>query len=90
MLVALFASYKEDIPYAVTYLNWTLVFEWYVVGSGSKNKHQKGFTCLKESRLLNMATILGAVLNINDMVVGGGGSLNEHKKIILIMNKIFI
>jgi hypothetical protein len=49
-----------------------------VIGCGSKNKHQKGFMCLKESGLLNMIRILRAILNINDL--GEGGSLNKHIK----------
>ena len=34
--------------YSVTFLNWTPVFHWCVVRCGSKNKHYKDGTCLKE------------------------------------------
>ena len=37
---------KVNVPNLVTPLNWTLVFEWYVVGCGSKNGYQKD-TCQK-------------------------------------------
>ena len=36
--------------YLVTFLNWTTIFEWYVVRWGSKNKNHK-HTCLEEIRL---------------------------------------
>ena len=52
------------------------MFEWYVIGCGSKNRYQKDFMCLKESGLLNMIRILGAILNINDAGEGGDHLIN--------------
>ena len=37
---------KIDVPNSVTYFNWTPIFEWYVVGRGSKNKYQNMITIL--------------------------------------------
>ena len=51
--------YKVSMPYWPAYLNWTPMFEWYVVGCGSKNGHHKDM-CLEEIRLRaqNMIIIL--------------------------------
>ena len=38
---------KVDVPNLVTFLSWTLIFEWYVVRVGFKNGYQEN-TCLKE------------------------------------------
>ena len=34
-------KYKACRRYAITILNWTHVFDWCVVGRGTKNKHHK-------------------------------------------------
>ena len=53
---------------------WTLIFEWYVVRSGSKNGHQNGLMCLKEIglRTRNMLIILGSIVNMI------GGDVCDH------------
>ena len=38
---------EADVPNLVTYVNWTLVFECYVLRCGSKNRYEKGTVCLK-------------------------------------------
>jgi hypothetical protein len=54
------------MPNSVPYFYWTLVFEWYVVRCGSKNKYQKNM-CLKEIglRAQNMLLIISSRVNIN-------------------------
>ena len=37
---------KVDMPNMITYLNWTFVYESYLVRCDSKNKYQKDM-CLK-------------------------------------------
>ena len=51
---------KLGIPYYGTYLNCTLIFEWYVAKCGSKNEYQKP-TCLIEIELCvqNMVIMYG-------------------------------
>ena len=76
-------------PYSVTFVIYTLIFQWYVVKCGSKNNHQKGM-CFTEIGLQakNMITILGSIVNTIE------GSLFDHSMSLriftLIMNKIFI
>ena len=55
------------MPNLVTYLNWTLIFEWFVVSFAWKNAHQKDM-CLKEIGLYpsNMLTILVSIVNFID------------------------
>ena len=74
-------------------LSWSLflietaIFEWCVVGCGSKNGYQKNM-CLKEIGLhaQNLLTILGSIINII-----GGLPFNElEESLTLIMNEIFI
>ena len=51
----------------VTYLYRTCIFEWYVVGCGSKNKYQKDVMCLKEIEVraqTMILTILSSIVNI--------------------------
>jgi hypothetical protein len=40
-------KYKVDVSNSVTYLNWTPIFEWYLVWCGSQNGHniQKPIMC---------------------------------------------
>jgi hypothetical protein len=38
---------KVDGPNLVTYINWTLVCEWCVIGCGFRNEHQND-TCSKD------------------------------------------
>ena len=49
---------KVDLPNLVTYLDWTPIFEWYVVICDSKNRYETDM-CLKEIglRAQNMITI---------------------------------
>jgi hypothetical protein len=56
----------------VTYLRWTLIYEWWVVTSRSNNGNQK--TCLKEIGLSaqKLLTILGSIVNIIWGERGGG------------------
>ena len=73
MLIAahLTRRYNFHLPNVDAYISnieiiWTLIFEWYVVRSGSKNGHQKGLMCLKEIglRTQNMLTILQSIVNM--------------------------
>ena len=59
-------------PGSVTYLEWTSVFGWCMVGCGSKNGHQVDI-CLEETRLCvqNMLIILDSEVNIMEGVGGG-------------------
>ena len=56
-------QFKVDVPNSVAYINWTRVFECYVVRYGSKNGYQKDM-CLKVIRLCaqNMIAILGSTV----------------------------
>ena len=80
---------KVDVPNSVTYLRRTLIFEWYVVWCGSKNKYQKD-TCLKEIGLhaQNMITIVASIIDLL------GGNLYDHSMstriFTLILNKIYV
>ena len=80
---------KVDVSISVPSLDWTPIFEWYVVRCGSKNIYQKD-TCLKEIRLLaqNIITILGSIANII------GGDLYDHltntRILTLVIDKILI
>jgi hypothetical protein len=53
-----------DNPSSVTFVIYTLIFQWCVVKCGSKNIHQKAM-CFKEIglRAKNMITILGSIVN---------------------------
>ena len=53
------------MPIAVTYLNHTSIFEWYLVWRGSKNKYRKEVGLHAQ----NMITVLVLIVNI----IGGGG-----------------
>ena len=57
-LSKMYSRYKVDMPNSVSYLNWTPIFEWYVVRWCSKNLYPKDM-CLKrlESHAQNMITI---------------------------------
>ena len=61
--------HKVDVLKSNIVTNWTPIFEWYVVGWGYKNMHQKGMICYNEIGLhaQNMLTILDSILN----VIGG-------------------
>ena len=54
---------EVDVPNSVTCLNWTPIFEWRVVMSGSKNGSRKHL-CLIEigPHAQVMITILGSIL----------------------------
>ena len=54
---------KASGPYLATCLKWIPIFKWCVYRCGSKNRHQKGIMCLKETGLSaqNFFTILGSV-----------------------------
>ena len=60
---------------SVAYLNWTPIFDWYVLWCGFKNVHHK-YMCLNESKLCisNMLTIPGSTINM----VGVGGHIHDH------------
>jgi hypothetical protein len=56
---------KAEVPNYNTTIIWTPIFEWYVVGCGSKNRHQND-TYFKEIGLhaRDLITILGAIVNV--------------------------
>ena len=54
---------KVDVPNLIISLNWTALFEWYVIRCGSKNGYQK-YTCL-EKRGLHAQNMLTMVLYRN-------------------------
>ena len=70
------------MPYLITYLHRTLIFEWDVVWHGSKNGYRKE-TCSKEIglRAQNMITILNPIVNV---IEGGGWVMSMG------MEKLFI
>ena len=77
------------MPMSITYFYRTLVFEWYVIWRGLKNKYKKDM-CLKEIGLCaqNMITILSSTINI----IGGDlyNELMSTRIFTSMMNKIFI
>ncbi len=58
------ASCEVNVPNMVAYLNWTPVFEWRLIRSGSKNGHLKDMY-IKEIRVWvqNLSTILGSLFS---------------------------
>ena len=72
-------------PHLVTYLDWTPLFECYMLWCGSKNKYQKGILCFKKIGVCaqNMKTVISSIVNIYDHLV-------STKIFTLIMNQIFI
>ena len=56
-------THKVDVPISISDLKWILVFEWCMVGWGSKNGHQKDI-CWKEIGLYvqNLLTILDVIV----------------------------
>ena len=61
------------MPNLVTALNWTPIFEWYVIRCGFKNGYQKDMYLIEIGlRAQNMIPILGSIVNII------GGNLYDH------------
>ena len=54
------------MSHSITYLDWTLIFGWYVVWCGTNNLYQKDI-CLREFGLCieNMVINLGSIINVN-------------------------
>ena len=87
---------KVDIPYLDIHLNWTPIFEWYVVGWISKNGCQKNMS-LKEMGLHAPNTINLLSLTMTIMGRGGEGGgpktydhLMSTRIFALILSKIFV
>ena len=55
---------EADVPNSVSYVDRILVFEWYVLRCGSKNRCEKGTMCLKwiGPRAHNMIDIPGSIV----------------------------
>lgn len=51
---------KVDVPNSITYLNPTLIFEWYLIRCGSEN----GYQTYMWTTCSNMITIPGSIVNI--------------------------
>ena len=76
--------YRVGVANSVTSLNWTPLFEWYVIRCGSNTGYQKD-KCIKETevRAPNILTIIRSTMNIIYLFILGGGAiwpLNGHKK----------
>ena len=61
------------VPSSMTYLNQPRVFEWYVVGCGSKNKYQKIHIYERDWTMhaKTMITFMGLI--VHKFAAGGGG-----------------
>ena len=77
----------------VPYLNWTPLFESYVIWCGSKNGFQK-YACLKKIGLYAQNVIITNLGSIVNIIWGGGRDLYDHLMSTTIftstMNKIAI
>ena len=81
---------KVDVPNSVTFLNWTPIFECYVVRVGFKNGYKED-TCFFKKGLCtqnNISTILSSIIYITKW--GLYDHLMSKRIFTLLMDKIFI